>query len=80
MLEKKAQNDNFTDVQTNGPYSKSGSGQWPGNLICPKYYVHRHYKIVTRKSKTEAVLQRRSIMKLGVICKFMNCYGKCFMS
>ena len=34
----------------------------------------------TRKSKTEAVLQRRSMLKLGVICRFMNCYGKCFMS
>ena len=34
----------------------------------------------TRNSKTEAVLQRRSMLKLGVICKFMNRYGKCFMS
>jgi len=34
----------------------------------------------TRKGKTEAVLQRRSMLKLGVICKFMNRYGKCFMS
>ena len=34
----------------------------------------------TRKSKTEAVLQRRSMLKLGVICKFMKRYGKCFMS
>ena len=32
---------------------------------------------LTRKSKTEAVLQRRSMLKLGVICKFMKCYGKC---
>ena len=35
---------------------------------------------ITRKSKTEAVLQRRSMFKLGVICKFMKRYGKCFMS
>jgi len=34
----------------------------------------------TRKSKTEAVLQRRSMLKLSVICKFMKRYGKCFMS
>ena len=34
----------------------------------------------TRKSKTEAVLQRRSMLKLGVICKFMKRYWKCFMS
>jgi len=33
-----------------------------------------------KKSKTEAVLQRRSMLKLGVICKFMNRYGKCFLS
>jgi len=33
----------------------------------------------TRKSKTEAVLQRRSMLKLGVKCKFMNRYRKCFM-
>jgi len=33
----------------------------------------------TRKSKTEAVLQRWSMLKLGVICKFMNRYGKCFV-
>jgi len=38
------------------------------------------FTIRTRKSKTEAVLQRRSMLKLGVICKFMNRYGKCFMS
>jgi len=31
----------------------------------------------TRKSKTEAVLQRRSMLKLGVICKYMKRYGKC---
>jgi len=48
--------------------------------------VYRHQEPIrmfikiTRKSKTEAVLQRRSILKLGVICKFMNRYGKCFMS
>jgi len=35
---------------------------------------------ITRKSKTVAVLQRRSMLKLGVICKFMNRFGKCFMS
>jgi len=35
---------------------------------------------LTRKSKTEAVLQRRSMLKLGVICNFMKRYGKCFMS
>ena len=35
---------------------------------------------LTRKSKTEAVLQRRSMLKLGVICEFMKRYGKCFMS
>jgi len=34
----------------------------------------------TRKSKTEAVLPRRSMLKLGVICKFMQPYGKCLMS
>ena len=34
----------------------------------------------TRKSKTGAVLQTRSMLKLGVICKFMKRYGKCFMS
>jgi len=33
----------------------------------------------TRKSKTEAVLQSRFMLKLGVICKFMKRYGKCFM-
>ena len=32
----------------------------------------------TRKSKTEAVLQRRSMLKLGVICNFMKRYGMCF--
>ena len=35
---------------------------------------------VNKKNKTGAVLQRRSMLKLGVICKFMNHYGKCFMS
>jgi len=35
--------------------------------------------IETRKSKTEAVLQRRSMLKLGVICKFMKRYGKCYV-
>jgi len=30
---------------------------------------------ITRKSKTEAVLQRRSMLKLGVICIFMKRYG-----
>jgi len=34
-------------------------------------------KKITRKSKTEAVLQRRSMLKLGVICKYMKRYGKC---
>jgi len=34
----------------------------------------------TRKSKTEAVLQRRSMLKLGVICNFRRRNGKCFMS
>ena len=43
--------------------------------------THEIVKLIrTRKSKTEAVLQRRSMLKLGVICKFMNRYGKCFMS
>jgi len=46
-------------------------------------YLHiKHYQItlnmlwskITRKSKTEAVLQRRSMLKLGVICKFMKRY------
>ena len=37
-------------------------------------------KDITRKGKTEAVLQRRSMLKLGVICKFMKRYGKCVMS
>jgi len=37
-------------------------------------------KLETRKSKTEAVLQRRSMLKLGVICKFIKRYGTCFMS
>jgi len=31
----------------------------------------------TRKSKTEAVLQRRSMLKLGVIFKYMKRFGKC---
>ena len=30
----------------------------------------------TRKSKTEAVLQRRSMLKLGVICKFIEALWK----
>jgi len=34
--------------------------------------------VLTRKSKTEAVLQRRSMLKLGVICKYMKRYGKCW--
>jgi len=37
----------------------------------------RRIKKGTRKSKTEAVLQRRSMLKLGVICKYMKRYGKC---
>jgi len=37
----------------------------------------RKILILTRKSKTEAVLQRRSMLKLGVICKYMKRYGKC---
>ena len=44
-------------------------------LLCENVDLNR-----TRKSKTEAVLQRRSMLKLGVICKFMNRYRKCFMS
>ena len=36
--------------------------------------------MITRKSKTKAVLQRRSMLKLGVICNYMKRYGKCFMS
>jgi len=47
-------------------------------------FINIIYKLLfsklTRKSKTEAVLQRRSMLKLGVICKFMKRYGKCFMS
>ena len=50
------------------------------NRILEPYNRCYYDLLKTRKSKTEAVLQRRSIMKLGVICKFMNCYGKCFMS
>jgi len=42
-----------------------------------KFYIVENR---TRKSKTEAVLQRRSMLKLGVICKFIKRYGKCFMS
>jgi len=30
------------------------------------------YESETRKSKTEAVLQRQSMLKLGVICNFMK--------
>jgi len=39
-----------------------------------------HKTPITRKSKTEAVWQRRSMLKLGVTCKFMKRYGKCFMA
>ena len=40
-------------------------------------FSHPHQEHITRKSKTEAVLQRRSMLKLGVICKYMKRYGKC---
>jgi len=48
--------------------------------IACKYHFCRSVLVITRKSKTDAVLQRRSMLKLGVICKFMKRYGKCFMS
>jgi len=41
--------------------------------------IEHQLEVITRKRKTEAVLQRRSMLKLGVICKFMKRYGKCFM-
>jgi len=54
------------------------------NVLIRGLSVKTKYKIIneveTRKSKTEAVLQRRSMLKLGVICKFMKRFGKCFMS
>jgi len=52
---------------------------WLANGCMPNHIRHKVI-VITRKSKTEAVLQRRSMLKLGVICKFINRYGKCFMS
>jgi len=50
-------------------------------VLC-RTYIQRLYSLInnksrTIKSKTEAVLQRRSMLKLGVICKYMKRYGKC---
>jgi len=54
------------------------------NLVFPQTNdgpcINKEIIIETRKSKTEAVLQRRSMLKLGVICKLMKRYGKCFLS
>ena len=48
-------------------------------IACQSLYMYClcAYSMITRKSKTEAVLQRRSMLKLGVICKYMKRYGKC---
>ena len=61
------------EKQTNNIKSNQLTSTFP--LVFFKFNTVR-----TRKSKTEAVLQRRSMLKLGVICKFMKRYGKCFMS
>ena len=61
------------DIETFLTYKMAVLSQW---LISNKLSLH----LGTRKSKTEAVLQRRPMLKLGVICKFMNRYRKCFMS
>jgi len=58
----------------------SGAFFWTLLLIDGWHNLQILIVLYTRKSKTEAVLQRRSMLKFGVICKFMNRYGKCFMS
>jgi len=56
----------------------TSSLDWWRGITCTRF--EKCVVFLTRKSKSEAVLQRRSMLKLGVICKFMKRYGKCFLS